>query len=161
MSGTLNPAEQLCQSIQASVGFYVNDLKALKEGAYATPFTENVRSVQQVTAEVINFNTMTVETLNGRDANWEALDQEAVEASIDTIEKAIVELNSSVAKVCAAIQQNSDSLGEVVNAAWGSPASKFIQANVVASHLWYHDGQICFIQQLQGDKEFHWFDGQG
>ena len=161
MSDTLNTAEQICQSIQASASFYVNDLKALKEGSYNAPYSENVRSVQQLTAEVINFNTMTIECLNGRTANWEELDQAGVEASVDTVEKAIAALNASVSKVCEAVQQNSASLQEVCPAAWGSAASKFIQANVVASHLWYHDGQICFIQQLQGDKEFHWFDGQG
>jgi hypothetical protein len=29
-------------------------------------------------------------------------------------------------------------------------------AHVVSSHLWYHDGQLNYIQCLPGDGDYHW-----
>ena len=57
----------------------------------------------------------------------------------------------------SAITSASDeALNAVVNAPWGMPTPVFILAQIAVSHIWYHDGQLNYIQSLLGDGEVHW-----
>jgi hypothetical protein len=42
--------------------------------------------------------------------------------------------------------------------AWQIPTPLFTLAHIAVSHLWYHDGQLNYIQALLGDEKVHWMD---
>jgi hypothetical protein len=57
----------------------------------------------------------------------------------------------------AALSEASDErLSSMVVAPWGQPAPVFTLAQVTVNHIWYHDGQLNFVQTLLGDEKVHW-----
>jgi len=40
---------------------------------------------------------------------------------------------------------------------WGAQ-SLYSTAQTAVSHLWYHDGQLNYVQALLGDGEVHWME---
>ena len=53
-------------------------------------------------------------------------------------------------------QADDATLNKVVMAPWGLEAPLLSLAHVISSHIWYHDGQLNFIQCLLGDGKYHW-----
>ena len=35
-------------------------------------------------------------------------------------------------------------------------APVYMIAQIMVSHIWYHDGQLNYIQSLLGDEKVHW-----
>jgi hypothetical protein len=70
---------------------------------------------------------------------------------------AIARLSEATEALTGAIASASDdTLNQVVTPPWGMPAPLYICAQVAASHIWYHDGQLNYIQCLLGDDKVHW-----
>jgi hypothetical protein len=52
-----------------------------------------------------------------------------------------------------------EDLAKTVTAPWQMDAPLYMIAQIAVSHLWYHDGQLNYIQCLLGDEKVHWMDG--
>ena len=66
-------------------------------------------------------------------------------------------------QACAAFGEaltgaSDEALNTVITPPWKMPAPLFSLANVAVSHIWYHDGQLNYIQMLLGDGAVHWMD---
>jgi hypothetical protein len=71
--------------------------------------------------------------------------------------KAIAGLNEASAALGAALAAASDErLNESVMAPWQMPAPVFMLAQIAVSHVWYHDGQLNYVQTVLGDDKVHW-----
>lgn len=68
-------------------------------------------------------------------------------------------VNASAANLGSAIREASDkTLASVVTPPWQMPAPMAVHAQVAVNHIWYHDGQLNYLQALQGDSAVHWRD---
>ena len=84
-------------------------------------------------------------------------EREAFTASINSKAAALAGLEASVSALTTAIQSvNSDDWATVVTAPWGMEATKSNICGWAALHTVYHDGQLNFIQVLNGDSAVHW-----
>ena len=41
-------------------------------------------------------------------------------------------------------------------APWGMESKLYEFAQIAISHIWYHDGQLNYVQCLLGDGDYHW-----
>lgn len=134
------------------------DIKAMPEDKWSATFGGCTRSAQQVVAETINMLNWTTEALKGNVI--ETMGEEdlpPIEAMCDTREKAIAALGEASSNMATALAAASDEalLAEVMPP-WKMPAPLFMLANIAVSHIWYHDGQINYMQCLLGDDKVHW-----
>jgi len=83
-------------------------------------------------------------------------DRTAHLASFTTLESTLAYLDEKTAQLIAAIEALDESnLGETTEL-FGRPMSLFAFAELPASHMSYHDGQIAYIQTLHGDSTNYW-----
>jgi hypothetical protein len=120
------------------------------------------RSPIDMTAEVALFNAMCSKILSGGTAQYDPEAMGAAMAELDSREKACAALKENTDKLSGVIGGLSDEdLGAEITAPWGEPITKAGLANMCVGHMMYHDGQINFIQTLNGDNEVHWMKLKG
>ena len=84
-------------------------------------------------------------------------ERDAFAASINTKEAAKAGLDASIGALTAAIQSvDGDGWLTKVMAPWGMEVTKAHMCSWAALHIMYHDGQLNFVQVLNGDTEVHW-----
>lgn len=81
---------------------------------------------------------------------------------------ALAETYSDKAAAVSGLSEASAAFGEALNAAsdetlnskvvapWGQPVAVYSLAQISVNHVWYHDGQLNYIQTLLGDEKVHW-----
>ena len=155
----LDAVSELASFARNCAEFYAKDLNALPEGAYSQPYREGARTIQEVTAEVCDFNQYMVSALKGQPKAPPTEDErKAFAASLDTPEKGAAAVRESANAMADALIAGRDSLSEMMAAPWGTEISKFGMALIATNHIMYHDAQINYLQSLHGDQEMHWFD---
>ena len=157
--GDLNPVAELAGSIRESGKFYANDLRALPATAYGTSFAEKARSPQSFTTEVVVINRMVAAQLRGEEFPWP--DPEAyaeIEGSMSSPDAGVAALLSSSDELAAAVEANPSRLADKTMAPWNVEVTFWYMANLSASHMMYHDGQLTYLQSIHGDDKMHWFD---
>jgi hypothetical protein len=96
--------------------------------------------------------------MRGQEADHMAL-MESLGPKCATRDGARAEVNAAVADFGDALRSASDeTLAAEVVPAWQIPTPLFTLAHIAVSHLWYHDGQLNYIQALLGDEKVHWMD---
>lgn len=154
----LDPRESLGQWANYMLSNYVSDIPAIPEDKWTASLGGCTRPASEVTAEVVSILDWATNALNGdaRTTNEEQLVAEYGERC-STREGAKAELERCVPAFVQALQGASDErLQSTVTAPWGSELPLIMLAHVASSHLWYHDGQLNYIQCLLGDGGYHW-----
>lgn len=154
----LNAKQELINSCDMYSGLLQLDLAAIPEGQATASNGGCSRSAVAVAAECAAFNDLVSSIIAGKDSGVSSFeDVQAASQSCKTKEEAAGRLSSSVNTLKEAISGLSeDTLAEQIQAPWGQPISRFGLANVAAGHMWYHNGQVAYIQTLNGDDGFHW-----
>ena len=154
-----NPATGLASWIRRVSGMYSKDLKALNEDAYTKSAGGKCRTLQDITAEVSGFNFTVADLITGKATEWKSEDvPEEYAASLSTIAAGEEAIRKSGDAIASALESHPQRLGETVVTPWGETMSLFDLANLSGSHIMYHDGQLNFVQSLNGDDKMHWFD---
>lgn len=65
-------------------------------------------------------------------------------------------LRATTAFVAALAQADDERLASMETVPWGDTMPVAMVAHIATSHIWYHDGQLNFIQSLLGDGDYHW-----
>lgn len=155
----LDPIVDLANFARQSASFYAKDLLALSQEAFQTPCGDCTRTMQDVSAEVCDFNFYATAVLKGEAPSQRSdEDRSAFIASLSSPEVAGNMVVSSANDLADQLVASRESLGEMTRTPWGADISKFMLALIAINHIMYHDGQITFVQSLNGDKEMHWFD---
>ena len=151
-------ADVLTGLIQETAHLYAKDLEATPDDVLAASQDGKARSILAFTAETIGFNFMIAGVLTGDNKPMPSPEErEAFTASINSKAAALAGLEASVSALTTAIQSvNSDDWVTVVTAPWGMEATKSNICGWAALHTVYHDGQLNFIQVLNGDSAVHW-----
>jgi len=83
-------------------------------------------------------------------------EREKVLSAADTEEKALAMLQDGTDKLLAAIAAlDPETLGDTVEF-FGRTWTRLAVAELPASHMSYHDGQLNYVHTLCGDSQVHW-----
>lgn len=153
-----NVQSSLGQWIRGVGQMYCKDLDALSDEQFTACCAGKARTPQDFTAEVIGMNFMVAKIIAG-EAQSMPNDEEraAFVASINSREVGKAKMTEACEALAAAVEALPDSdLGTEILTPWGQPMTKYGFANLCAGHVWYHDGQLNYIQSMNGDAEIHW-----
>lgn len=139
---------------------YGQDLAAIPEDSYTQSPGGKARTVSDFTSEVVGFNRLVAEILRGgAPAMRSEEEREAFKRSFTTTSFCQEQVSASADELADAIEQCPDErLASVVTAPWGDSMPALTLATIAVNHILYHDGQLNYIQSLNGDGEMHWFD---
>jgi len=136
------------------------DLKHIPADAYTQPHGGKARTVSDIVAEVAGLNMMMVSILNDMAPSMPSDEEKAgYIATLTNVDACTQAITSSCEALAQAIQDtNEDDLTTEVTAPWGMTMSKYAFANIVVNNIWYHDGQLNYLQSLHGDDQIHWME---
>lgn len=144
--------------VQNLAGMYCADIKAIPNEKLGTSPGGCARTPQQFSAEVVGLCKWTAAKLRG---------EEPVQRTEDEMQAFGTTMNSQDA-ICGAINAAStefsealmacpdDRLNSTVTPPWQMDAPLYMIALITANHIWYHDGQLNYLQALNGDEAIHW-----
>jgi len=84
----------------------------------------------------------------------------AFEAAFTTRAACQTAITDSAEALARVLESASDEdLAKSELAPWGMPMTFLEWSNIAVVHVMYHDGQLNFIQSLNGDDQIHWMEG--
>jgi uncharacterized damage-inducible protein DinB len=143
--------------LKSSSGVFLQDLQALPEEAFSQSFGGATRTVADIVYEVNLVNDHIGMVLRGEepfpwpDGGW-------IKAPEDFRSKAVVveAFEKSSQRILATVEAlSAEQLAETVQTERGE-TTRFQRCQFMAVHMWYHSGQLNFIQTLRGDDNWHW-----
>ena len=142
--------------LQAVTGMMVADINAIPDDQWSKNQGGCTRPAGALLADTITNLIWTTETMNGEESsaynNMESLAVECADKSV-----AISKLNEATAAFAASLAAASEErLNSVVMAPWQMPTPMFMLATIAVNHIWYHDGQLNYLQCMLGDEKVHW-----
>lgn len=141
-------------------GMYVADLKAMPEEMLTATHGGVTRPANALTADTVVMLNAATELLKGNGMHMEEDGYANLAAELTSGEAQIAAISTAVDNFCAALAAASDEhLNSMAMAPWGMETPVFMLAQIAVSHIWYHDGQLNFIQALNGDEKVHWMGG--
>jgi hypothetical protein len=137
---------------------FAADINAIPDDKWTATFGGCTRPVNMLAADAISLLNWCTEALKGNVISTFEEDGMAKLANeIATKGAAIAKLNEASQGLAAALAEASDeTLNNVVTPPWQMPAPLFMIAQIAVSHIWYHDGQLNYVQCLLGDDKMHW-----
>lgn len=129
------------------MGMYVADIHAIPDDKWNSSLGGCSRSASEITAEVASSLDWAANALKGeaRAAGEEELAAE-FKSRCATKMGGAAEIHRTASEFVEALGAASDdTLNRITRAPWGLEAPLFTIANVISSHIWYHDGQLNFI----------------
>lgn len=144
-------------SFKGASEIFLKDLQALPEDAFDHRFGGTARTVADIVYEVNLVNDHIGMVLRGEepfawpDGGWIKAPEgfrgkEAVVAAFET----------SSNRILATIEGFSEADLEATVETEHGARTRFQRCQFMALHLWYHSGQLNFMQTLLGDDAWHW-----
>ena len=146
-------------SLKNVLNFYVRDIEALPDDAVFKSLGGKARTVADIVYEVNLVNDHIGQALRG-EPQFEWPDEQWIKAPVELNTKAALvaafkaSLEKQIATLESFLPDNMDT--PIVNE--GKETTPAAQARFMGIHLWYHLGQINFVQTLVGDEKMHWHD---
>ena len=137
--------------------FFCKDVQALPDEALMKSPGGVAKSPAQIAAEVVSTCDWCASALRGT-------------AAVTTEEEMPLPQYASKAEICDAVtasttslatairEANDETLASIVVAPWQMPAPMAVHTQIAVNHIWYHDGQLNYLQALNGDADVHWRD---
>ncbi len=144
--------------LQGLQGMYTADINAIPDDKWKDTFGGCTRSACELTADAVAFTDWVARAINGDvDPNYNPDTMKVFVDRCSTKEGAVAGLQQHCTALFNAITTASDDdLQRTITAPWGMDTPAFMLAHIAVSHLWYHDGQLNYIQSLLGDGQVHW-----
>lgn len=131
-------------------GMYIADINATPDEKWTESFGGCTRNLGALTADALSLILWTTSKMKG---------ETPAEGQPDcsTKEKALALIRSASDDFGAALAAASDeTLLSPVQTPFGMEMPLFMVAQIAVNHLWYHDGQVNYVQCLYGDGQVHW-----
>jgi uncharacterized damage-inducible protein DinB len=153
-----DPRDRIVSQIEQAARLLLVDLKHIPEEKRSISPGGVARTPYAILAECIGVNDMIADVLAGKPRTYPSKEeQEAFAARFQSIETVEEGLRQSVAKLRDVVNGfETVHLEEEVAAPWGMTYPKGALALFAATHMMYHDGQLNYIQALNGDPDVHW-----
>ena|SRR2546421_9561050 len=136
---------------------FLQDLQALPEEAFTKSFNSTTRTVADIVYEVNLVNDHVGMALRGEEPfPWP--EEGWIKAPEDLRTKAgvISAFENSSQKIIATVEALSEADLEGMVQTEHGERTRFDRCMFMALHMWYHSGQLNYIQTLLGDDGFHW-----
>ncbi|MHB8636716.1 MAG: hypothetical protein ACYC96_09615 [Fimbriimonadaceae bacterium] len=142
------------------IGMYVADIKAIPDDKWTATFGGCTRPSNELTADAISLLLWTTAALKGTASSGDGFGKmKELAAELSNKDAAIAKIKEAAADFTAALACASDEqLSTQVTPPWEMPAPLYMIAQIAVSHIWYHDGQLNYVQCLLGDEKIHWMD---
>lgn len=142
--------------LNAVTGMTVADINAIPDDKWSETHGGCSRPCGMMLADTVTMLKWTTGALKGEESDaythMEALGETYADKAT-----AVAGLTDASAALGAALGEASDEvLNSSVPAPWGMPTPIFMLAQIAANHIWYHDGQLNYVQTLLGDDKVHW-----
>ena len=136
------------------------DIRAIPDDQWNATHGGCSKSASSAIADTIGMLDWTTEALKGNVAEVEgSYISEQLKSDCSTKDGASAKLDATAQAFAAALGSATDeSLNAIVTPPWKMDAPLFMLAQIAVSHVWYHDGQLNYIQSLLGDGEVHWME---
>lgn len=145
---------------QALKQMYSADIKAIPADKLTVSPGGVARPANDLTADAILMMNWVTGVLTDNPTELKEEDYKELGQKLMTADAQIEALSSCIDSFCGALSAASDEkLNSSVMAPWGMETPVFTLAHIAVSHIWYHDGQLNYIQALNGDGEVHWMGG--
>lgn len=140
------------------VGMTSGDINAIPDDKWTATFGGCTRPTNMLIADTISLLQWTTEALKGNViATYEEDGMAKLGAELSTKGVAIAKLAEAAGAFNEALAAASDeTLNTTIMAPWQMPTPLYMLAQIAVSHVWYHDGQLNYIQCLLGDEKIHW-----
>jgi hypothetical protein len=144
--------------LQGLKDMYTADVRAIPEDKWNATFGGCTRPASELTADALGLLDWTSYRLRGEAAeDWQNVNKPAIAAKCSTRDGALECLNDCVSRFSESFKDaNPANLNQSIQTPWGMETPLFMVAQIAVSHLWYHDGQLNYIQALLGDDKVHW-----
>jgi len=130
------------------------DIRAMPDDKWTVGMGGCTRPANAIVAETIGLLRWATGALRGETGNS---DYSGGTDELPTQAVAIQKLEEVADEFCGALAAASDeALAKEITPPWQMPAPLFMIAQIAVSHVWYHDGQLNYIQCLLGDEKVHW-----
>ena len=144
--------------LQGLTGMYVADITAIPDDKLDWCPGGCARTAKSITTEVIGMCYYTAAILKGQEPSMEEM--EAMSSNLgdlDTKAKMIDAFQAGTKAMSEALATaDSETLNKVITPPWQMDAPVYMIAQIMVNHIWYHDGQLNYIQALLGDEKVHW-----
>ena len=146
------------ESLKSALTIFHKDLEALPEKAFAESFGGDARTAADIAYEAAMVNDDILRNLVGEPMiDWPEGWLRAPEGLRSKTE-AIANFQRSAAELLAAVEPwGAEELAAIVVNEHGGDTREG-RCRFMALHLWYHSGQLNFMQTLLGDTAWHWKD---
>jgi hypothetical protein len=136
---------------------YCADIKAIPDDKWTATFGGCTRPANDITADAMGMLVFCTKHLNDEDPGDYMEAMTALASEITDKDAAIAKFQEVCGAFSAAVAGASDEkLNHVIMTPWQMPTSLYSLSHTAASHIWYHDGQLNYIQCLLGDEKVHW-----
>lgn len=152
----VNTKEKTLNSVTRLFRFFLQDLENLPADVFDKSLGCKARTVTDIAYEVRLTNERLCRDLQVQPSAEQPNAWVIAPEDIRTKEATIRSFQTSCEQVLQLIEQMSlEEMEEVVPGVLGE-ASRADHCRSMTVHLWYHSGQLNFIQTLLGDSEIHW-----
>ena len=143
--------------VQGLAGMYCADIKAIPDDKWTVSFGGCTRPANELTADAMGLVVFCTKHLKGEDPGDYMEAMTCMSGEIATKDAAIAKVQAICGAFCEAVASASDeTLNREIMPPWQMPTSLYSLSQMAASHIWYHDGQLNYIQCLLGDEKVHW-----
>ncbi|MES1227823.1 MAG: DinB family protein [Armatimonadota bacterium] len=148
------------EQFQTAVKFFKSDLNALSDTQITDSPAGKARPVCDFAYEVICINDRVRSRMVGEDPGpWPFKDSWAIcPAHLRSRDALIEELEASSARVINTFEKIGEKRAMEEIDAPGAKTTPLQQMMFMSMHTMYHDGQINYLQALQGDDKMNWPD---
>lgn len=153
MSADTQPA----RSLDRAFTIFFQDLEALPADAVTKRFGPVTRTVADIVHEVNLVNDRAEMEMRGEEPfPWPEGDWITAPAGLNSMEAVMAAFEASRQKCLETARAfSTDQMNEKITAEDGD-TTRAERCRFMTLHLWYHSGQLNFIQTLLGDTAWHW-----
>ena len=144
--------------LQGLTHMFKTDINAIPDDKWTATFGGCTKPCSAIAADTIGFLIWTTKAIQeGGTPNIPEGAEEKLAAECGTRAAATALFEKATAGLAEAISSASDeTLNKTANAPWGAEMPLYNFAQISISHIWYHDGQLNYVQCLLGDPAYHW-----
>lgn len=143
--------------LKGACKMFLQDLQALPEEAFTKSFGEKVRTVADIVYEVNLVNDHIGMIVRGEEPFvWPEGAFIRAPESFRSRDQIIAAFEESSAKIVSTFESFTAEELEATLKTDEGETTRFERARFMTVHLWYHSGQLNFIQTLLGDDAWHW-----
>jgi hypothetical protein len=153
----MDPKAIAVNSLKGACKVFLQDLQALPESGFDQSFGPSCRTVADIVYEVNLVNDHVGMVIRGEEPfAWPEGGWIKAPEDFRSKETVVDAFEASSKKILETAEGFTSEQFEETIKNDDSETNRFERCRFMALHLWYHSGQLNFIQTLLGDTEWHW-----